>query len=733
MQEDNSIISSTNGSSVEKHHGRKVVKKNGQRIGYYYIITKSLKESQKNDVMKCIYIKGLFNFGTCVIKEGTRGDSKDKHGRDIIDRLTWQKELHKLLQNKVRVPRLIDTFEENGNYYLVIERIKGHSLIDLQKKYRKDLREGLITRNKLGLKFLAYLTKITALLKNLHTEQVVHRDATSNNFMITPSGDVALIDLELSYSLRQKEPTPPYQLGTHGFMSPQQITTQAPTFEEDIFALGAILFQIWTNISPSKISGIQFEKLGNTINFFVPDKQIAEIITQSLHPEPDKRPETDEILKVIHQYRTSFKSKEQRLTSQPISYEKAHIINFIQQGINSLSSPLLADPEKGWFAEKKEKGKVAEKGQIEKSWYASYSKGAAGIVYMLSQAKIASFDISATIPYIQKGLDLIHQKYIDKIISCSPGLHNGSAGIAATLAHAINAGLIPLSYIDYIDPLLDKGNDQFDISQGTAGQGISNLICLPLIDAEKVKERLYNYAKKLLDIQQRDGSWLRNNGKASERATVGFANGVAGIVHFLLEYGERYKDQAALAGAEAGLNWLLKKGIHKNRGITWRSPTDKELEPWWSQGETGIALAFIKAHTVFSDPRYKAGATGALLSNPVRIVSNALGQEAGLSGLGEVYLEAYRSFKEPIWLERADWITQHILQLHNEHLRHGIYWITNHERQPVPTFMKGISGILHFLIRYCHPDMFSFPMLPRMAIKARSNETQFPIQHTHFS
>lgn len=731
MQDDNSIISSDSGNPEEKPQG-KAVKKNGHRIGYYYIITKSLKESQKNDVMKCIYIKGLFNFGTCVIKEGTRGDSKDKHGRDIIDRLVWQKELHELLQDKVRVPRFLDCFEENGNYYLVIERIKGDSLVHLFKKYGKDLREGLIACNDLGLEFLNYLTKIIELLGKLHKEQVVHRDATSNNFMITPSGDVALIDLELSYSLNRGLPTPPYQLGTHGFMSPQQMTTQIPTIEEDIFALGAVIFQMWTNISPSKISSIQNERLGNTISFFVPDKQIAAIITQSLHPDPDKRPDTETIFKTIHQYKSSYPLKEKRPASQPITYDRAHIINIVQQGINSLSSPLLVDSEKGWFAEKKEKGKVSEKGQIEKSWYASYGKGAAGIIYMLSQAKKVSLDVTATIPYIQKGLDLIHQKYIDQIVSCSAGLHNGSAGIAATFAHAVRSELIPHNYADYIIPLLDKDNDQFDISQGIAGQGIANLICQSLIDAKRMKERLHNYAQRLLDVQQNDGSWLRNIGKENERATVGFTNGVAGIVHFLLEYGERYREQTALAGAEAGLNWLLKKSIHKNRSITWRSSKNKELEPWWDQGGTGIALTFIKAYTVFSDNRYKACATGALFNHHDRIVNNSLGQESGLSGLGEVYLEAYQSFKESVWHERADWIAQHILQLHNLHPRHGVYWITNHEKQPVPVFMKGMSGILHFLIRYCHIDTIDFPMLPGKAIKTGSNEIQSLIQHTQF-
>src|SRR5688572_13039337 len=154
------IKTSVTNSPAEPELKGKAVKKSGNRIGYNYIILCSLKESQKNDVVKCLYIKSLTNFGICVIKEGTYGDTKDRQGRDIKDRLMWQKQLHESLQDKVRLPRLLGSFEENGNYYLVLERIKGKSLYKACREAGKDLREGLITGNKLGLKFLDYAVQM---------------------------------------------------------------------------------------------------------------------------------------------------------------------------------------------------------------------------------------------------------------------------------------------------------------------------------------------------------------------------------------------------------------------------------------------------------------------------------------------------------------------------------------------------------------------------------------------
>ncbi|WP_315816514.1 hypothetical protein [Paraflavitalea speifideaquila] len=64
----------------------KVEKKAGKRVGYNYIIVKSYKESQKNDVVKCLYIKSLTNWGFCVIKEGVMGIRKImKEGISLTD------------------------------------------------------------------------------------------------------------------------------------------------------------------------------------------------------------------------------------------------------------------------------------------------------------------------------------------------------------------------------------------------------------------------------------------------------------------------------------------------------------------------------------------------------------------------------------------------------------------------------------------------------------------------
>ena len=711
-------VTTVSQSAAETEVKGKAIKKAGKRIGYNYIIVKSLKESQKNDVIKCLYIKSLTDFGFCVIKEGSYGDSKDKHGRDIKDRLIWQEQLHAELQDKVRMPRLLGHFEENGNYYLVMERIKGKPLYKVCREKNGELRDGLLTGTRTGVTFVSYLIQIVDLLNTLHKHHVVHRDATSNNFIIMPNGKVAVIDMELSYSLQQQAPAPPFQLGTYGYMSPEQLKTETPTIKEDVFSAGAVLLQVWTGISPQKLTDAPIETLWEKMQFFIPDKTIADIVVQCLHPDATQRPALSPVYDALVQYKSDLRTKKQRPVTKPVVFTAAQIKQTIQQAIGTLASPLLADEEKGWFSEDIHTEANRDKNKINKAWYTSFSKGATGVMYLLNEAKRMGYDTNGADPHIKHTLGLIETKYMQRIATVSPSLHFGAPGVAATLARSIRDGLIEPQpfFTDWINRLLDRDNPDLGFINGIAGQGIAHWLCHDFLQTDVMIERLDNYVHSLMQNQQKDGSWIYKEVKGKPKKRHGFANGVSGIIYFLLEYAHRYKNNKALASAEAGLQWLMKKSVHRGDIMQWRSDKNKELMHWWSEGTSGIALAFIKAYTCSDNPAnkqtYKQYATGALLNHPKQVLENNLSQSLGLSGLGEIYLEAHRVFQDKEWLERAGWIAQVIMYMKKEHPQHGPYWLVQHERQPTADFMGGNSGVIHFLLRYCYPDEISLPLAP---------------------
>jgi serine/threonine protein kinase len=713
-----SIIQSQSISETESKG--KVEKKAGKRVGYNYIIIKSYKESQKNDVVKCMYIKSLTDFGFCVIKEGSYGDTKDKTGRDIIDRLRWQKKLHEDLRNKIPIPKLLGHFEEGGNFYLVIEHIKGKALQKLISERKKEIRQSIICGGKTGMQFLDYLIQIAAILEKLHTFGIVHRDATPNNYMITGAGNVILIDMEMCYSLHQQYPTPAFQLGTFGYMSKQQEATMVPTTAEDIFALGAIILTVWSGVSPGKLTNEPWEALQEKVAFFIPDRTIANLVIQCLHPKDDQRPNATSIKQELLEYKNDLKLNKVRPLNQTATFNKKEILASVQEVVNTLATPLLANEKEGWFSNDMKPVSIDDKHKLRKQWYASFNRGAAGVIYMLTQAKKTGIAIDNTLPFIYKGIELIKDKYIDMVNRKTPGLHFGSDGIAAVLAIALeNRTLEPSpEYLNWINQLLLNESPKRDIINGVAGQGIANIISRSLLDKTTLQQRLQHYAHILYTQQNKDGSW--SNGryrrkfsfKKIEKVNRGFAQGMAGNIYFLLEHGHTFQHKESITAAQAGLQWIIQNTNHKKRTIWKRSGRDKELNYGWENGIAGIALAFIKAYSITGEPAYRQYAEEALRGIPAEITDGNIGQRNGLSGLGEVYLEAYRTFNETEWHNRAGWIAQVIMYLKKQHPTHGAYWLTEGERQPVGNFMIGNSGVIHFLLRYCHPDKIGFPLTP---------------------
>ncbi|RPD41851.1 protein kinase/lanthionine synthetase C family protein [Chitinophaga barathri] len=696
--------------SVSLHEGsvavipQKAEKKSGKRIGYYYIILKSLKESKKNDVVKCIYIKGLTNFGLCVIKEGSQGDTKDKYGRDIQDRLKWQRELHERLAGKVRMPKLLGSFQENGNYYLVMEYIKGKPL---QSIIRKDheLRQSLLDGNNSGMRMLEYLEQIVRILEVLHHNDVVHRDVTVNNFMIMPNGKVAVIDMELSYSISGHYPDPPFTLGTYGYMSPEQERTALPTIKEDIYAIGAIMLHAWTGISPYKFSGMSEEELQRAVLFYVEEVNIASIIQQCLKKEADLRPTTDMIAKVLQQTYRDKANNIPRPLKAVQSLSSSFITETIERGIQTLGESVLADKEKGWFAEHMSQSSD-QTNDIKKAWYASFNRGAAGVLYFLSRARGAGYNVSNIAVPIGQALDLIRNKYVNNFELSNRGLHFGSDGVALALAECCRWGLLTKenAIIESWSSMLSRDSDKLGLMDGLAGQGIANLHCSDMLEGTREEY----IANQLINAQHPDGSWsIRQKGGAYH-----FANGQAGITYFLLSYGAKSGRHEAIECAERSLKYLISKAGYCPGGLTWKKISRKHFfDHSWCEGTPGMALMFLKAYEITGDTIYHQWIGEALKYHDERSIWGGLSLCHGVSGLGEVYLEAGRVLKEEHFIKRAGDCLQVVLHSRRLTAKGGAYWFVEKERKPVANIMLGNAGILHFLVRYKNVELFGFPGL----------------------
>lgn len=89
------------------------------------------------------------------------------------------------------------------------------------------------------------ITQVAAGLSAAHQNGVIHRDIKSDNIMLTPAGQVKIMDFGLAKMeqmptiTRTKSP-----MGTVGYMSPELIKGEKVDLRTDLWSLGVVLFKI---------------------------------------------------------------------------------------------------------------------------------------------------------------------------------------------------------------------------------------------------------------------------------------------------------------------------------------------------------------------------------------------------------------------------------------------------------------------------------------------------------
>jgi Tol biopolymer transport system component len=155
--------------------------------------------------------------------------------------------------NHPNICTLYDVGHQSGTDYLVMEYLEGETLADR-------LRKGPLTLDQL----LKYGVEICEGLEQAHRTGVVHRDLKPGNVMLTKAG-AKLMDFGLakavepalppasSLTMTVSTPVGSHPLtaqgsivGTFQYMSPEQVEGKEADGRSDIFALGAVLYEMAT-------------------------------------------------------------------------------------------------------------------------------------------------------------------------------------------------------------------------------------------------------------------------------------------------------------------------------------------------------------------------------------------------------------------------------------------------------------------------------------------------------
>jgi Tol biopolymer transport system component len=140
-----------------------------------------------------------------------------------------------------------DVGSQDGSPYVVSELLEGETL-------RDRLRGGALPRRKA----IEYAVQMARALAAAHEKGIVHRDLKPENIFVTREGRIKILDFGLAKLVRPEEaaashtsaPTaavdtsPGLVMGTVGYMSPEQVRGQPADPRSDIFAFGAILYEM---------------------------------------------------------------------------------------------------------------------------------------------------------------------------------------------------------------------------------------------------------------------------------------------------------------------------------------------------------------------------------------------------------------------------------------------------------------------------------------------------------
>src|SRR5262245_53223031 len=111
------------------------------------------------------------------------------------------------------------------------------------------LRSVLLRRGRMSLEeCIGIARQVCAALSEAHKQGIVHRDLKPENIMLDRSGTVKVMDFGLARSVETVNTLTTGTLGTPAYMSPEQVEGQPVDPRTDIYALGLILYEVFTGV-----------------------------------------------------------------------------------------------------------------------------------------------------------------------------------------------------------------------------------------------------------------------------------------------------------------------------------------------------------------------------------------------------------------------------------------------------------------------------------------------------
>jgi len=183
------------------------------------------------------------------------------------------------------VCRLYDLGESDGRRFLTMEYVDGEDLSSSLRRFGRMPPD----------KALQIARQLCAGVTAAHEKGVLHRDLKPANVMLDGNGDVRITDFGIAtLGTNVGEGV----AGTPQYMAPEMLAGKAASAKSDIYALGLILFEIFTGKRAYQAKTIaELKQLHDTGTLTTPsalvsdvDPAVERVILRCLEKDPEKRP-----------------------------------------------------------------------------------------------------------------------------------------------------------------------------------------------------------------------------------------------------------------------------------------------------------------------------------------------------------------------------------------------------------------------------------------------------------
>lgn len=202
---------------------------------------------------------------------------------EVVRRFERERQILARLEHPA-IARLLDGgIAPDGRPYLVMERIEGEPITEF------------CTRRELGVE--ARIRLVVACCEAValaHRNLVVHRDLKPGNILVTPGGEVKLLDFGIAKLLDAGDEAgeltqPMLRLLTPRYAAPEQILGQPVTTSADVFALGVLLFELLVGRPPFARAGRSQHELAAVVERESAERPSAAVLASSAGGGDDRR------------------------------------------------------------------------------------------------------------------------------------------------------------------------------------------------------------------------------------------------------------------------------------------------------------------------------------------------------------------------------------------------------------------------------------------------------------